>query len=105
MFEGETIITGSRDPEHDLARALLSRGITGRVTMHDGNTGKPRTLINIEKAATSGALTAMGSPTVGSLMSVRRCEATAPKRSWCCRPCQWTMTRLLPDTTGGVVKV
>ena len=22
-----------------------------------------------------------------------------------CRPCQWTMTRLLPDTSGGVEKV
>ena len=39
-----------------------------------------------------------------SLMSVWRYEATAPKRLWCCRPCQWTTTRLLPDTTGGVEK-
>ena len=47
---------------------------------------------------------ATGSPTVGSLMSVRRYEATVPKRSWCCRPYQWTTTQLLPDTTGGAEK-
>ena len=41
----------SRDPEHDLARALLARGLTGKVTMLDANTGKPRTVIDIAKAA------------------------------------------------------
>ena len=51
VFDGETIITNSRDPDHDLARALLARGIKGKVTLHDGNTGKPRTIINVEKAA------------------------------------------------------
>ena len=51
VFSGETIVTDSRDPDHDLARALLASGIKGKVTMHDGNTGKPRTVINIEKAA------------------------------------------------------
>lgn len=50
-FEGEVLVTGSKDPELDLARALLDRGITGTVTILDGNTGKPRTLVNIEKAA------------------------------------------------------
>ena len=51
VFDGDLIITDSRDPEHDLARALLARGVTGTVTLHDGNTGKPRTIINIEKTA------------------------------------------------------
>jgi hypothetical protein len=55
VFEGETIITDSRDPDHDLARALLARGITGKVTLHDGNTSKPRTIINIERAAKRSA--------------------------------------------------
>ena len=41
----------SRDPEHDLARALLARGIKDNVTLHDGPTRKPRTVVNIEKAA------------------------------------------------------
>src|SRR6476660_901638 len=50
-FAGEIIVEGSRDPETDLARALLARGHTGSVTLLDGATGKPRTIINIEKAA------------------------------------------------------
>jgi hypothetical protein len=50
-FDGDLIITDSRDPEHDLARALLARGLTGIVTLIDGKTGKPRTTIDIEKAA------------------------------------------------------
>ena len=49
--DGEIVVTDSRDPEHDLARALLARGIKGMVTVLDGNTGKPRTIVNIEKAA------------------------------------------------------
>ena len=51
LFDGDLIVTDSRDPEHDLARALLARGITGVVTLVDGTSGKPRTHINIEKAA------------------------------------------------------
>jgi hypothetical protein len=50
-FDGDLIVESSRDPEHDLARALLARGIKGAVTLHDASTGKPRTIINIEKAA------------------------------------------------------
>jgi hypothetical protein len=50
-FAGEIIVERSRDPETDLARALLERGHSGTVTMLDGATGKPRTIINIEKAA------------------------------------------------------
>ena len=50
-FAGEIIVERSRDPETDLARALLARGHTGTVTLLDGTTGKPRTIINIEKAA------------------------------------------------------
>ena len=51
-LDGEMVVVGSRDPELDLARALLARCITGSVTILDGRTGKPRTIItNIEKAA------------------------------------------------------
>ena len=32
------------------ARALIAQGITGELTMLDGNTGIPRTIINIEQA-------------------------------------------------------
>ena len=47
VFDGEIIVADSRDPE----RALLARGIKGNVTLHDGLTHKPRTAVNIEKAA------------------------------------------------------
>ena len=50
-FVGSLLIEGSRDPECDAARALLEKGFTGKPTMLDGKTGKPRTIINIEKAA------------------------------------------------------
>ena len=50
-FDGDLIVTDSRDPEHDLARALLARCYRGHVTLIDGKTGKPRTRVNIEKAA------------------------------------------------------
>jgi hypothetical protein len=33
------------------ARALFKRGYTGKLHMLDGKTGKPRTIIDIEKAA------------------------------------------------------
>jgi hypothetical protein len=45
------LVERSRDPECDAARALLAKGITGTLTMLDGKTGKPRTIIDIEKAA------------------------------------------------------
>ena len=51
VFDGEIIVSDSRDPEHDLARALLAQGIKDNVTLHDGSTRKPRTVVNIEKAA------------------------------------------------------
>jgi hypothetical protein len=50
QLDGVTIVADSRDPEHDAARALLARGITGTATVFDG--GKARTVIpDIEKAA------------------------------------------------------
>ena len=51
VFDGELLVTDSRDPEHDLARVLVTRGLTGKVTIYDGNTGMPRTIVDIEKAA------------------------------------------------------
>jgi hypothetical protein len=50
-FDGEVIVADSSDAEFDLARALLARGITGIVTVVDRHSGKPRALVNIEKAA------------------------------------------------------
>jgi hypothetical protein len=49
-FEGEPIVTGSADAECAAARVLLARGITGGLTFLHSVTGKPRSIINIEKA-------------------------------------------------------
>jgi hypothetical protein len=51
LFEGKLLVERSRDPHCDAARALLGKGITGKLTMLDGKTGKPRTVVDIEKAA------------------------------------------------------
>src|SRR5262245_28338576 len=51
IYNGQLLVERSRDPECDAARALLAMGITGQVTLLDGKTGKPRIIINIEKAA------------------------------------------------------
>lgn len=51
IHDGKLLVDRSRDPECDAARALLARGITGKLTTLDGKTGIPRTIINIEKAA------------------------------------------------------
>jgi hypothetical protein len=51
IFGGELLVDRSRDPECDAARALMARGIVGKLTLLDSATGKPRTVIDIEKAA------------------------------------------------------
>jgi len=45
------LVDRSRDAARDAARALLARGITGILTLLDGKTGKPRLVIDIERAA------------------------------------------------------
>jgi hypothetical protein len=51
IFDGNLLVGRSRDPECDAARALAAQGITGKLTLCDGKTGVPRTIIDIEKAA------------------------------------------------------
>ena len=51
LYDRKLLVDRSRDPECDAARALLAKGITGTLTMLDGKTGRPRTIIDIEKAA------------------------------------------------------
>jgi hypothetical protein len=51
IFRGKLLVDRSRDPECDAARVLVAKGIIGKLTMLDGKTGKPRTIIDIEKAA------------------------------------------------------
>jgi hypothetical protein len=51
LFDGELLASRSTTPEFDAARALLAKGITGKLTLLDGKTGRPRLTLDIEKAA------------------------------------------------------
>jgi hypothetical protein len=51
LLEGVVIVSESRDPELDLARALLARGHAGLADVIDARTGKPRSRVSIDKAA------------------------------------------------------
>ena len=51
MINDEVIVSLSRDPETDLARALLEQSVKGVVTVLDGKTGQARTKVYIERAA------------------------------------------------------
>ena len=52
LFAGRLIVENSRDPEHDAARALVAIGLTGKLTLCDGKSGRARTIIpDIEQAA------------------------------------------------------
>ncbi len=51
IFRGKLLVERSRDPACDAARALLAHGITGKLTMLDGKSGKSRYTIDIERAA------------------------------------------------------
>ena len=51
IFDGKLLVERSSDPECDAARALLTKGITGMLTMLDGKTGRLRTIIDIGQAA------------------------------------------------------
>jgi hypothetical protein len=50
-FGEDHLVEGSRDPEHDACRALLSVGITGRVTFRHKGSLHPSMFMDIEKAA------------------------------------------------------
>jgi hypothetical protein len=51
LFDGKLLVDDSRDPECDAARAPTARGYTGALHMLDGQTGKPRTIMDIDRAA------------------------------------------------------
>jgi hypothetical protein len=51
LFDGKLLVENSRVPELDACRALMVMGITGKLTMCDGKTGKPRSIMDIERAA------------------------------------------------------
>ena len=48
---GKLLVERRRDPEFDAARALLEQGLTGKLSLLDGKTGRPRITIDIEKGA------------------------------------------------------
>ena len=51
VHEGKLLVEHSRDPELTLRVLCSPLGIIGKLIMLDGKTGRPRTIINIEKAA------------------------------------------------------
>jgi hypothetical protein len=50
-FRGEIIVARSRDPELDACRVLLGRGLRGRLTFIDADTGKSRIAVDIGRGA------------------------------------------------------
>jgi hypothetical protein len=50
-MRSKTEVQDRSSPECDAARVLVAKGITGKLTMLDGKTGKPRIVIDIERAA------------------------------------------------------
>ena len=67
LLGGEVIIRRSRDPEYDAARVLHARGLGGRFRTVDFRTGRPRMILDIEKAAKLRTIERpdKGPPTVG----------------------------------------
>jgi hypothetical protein len=51
IYDGELLVSRSTTPEFDAARALMAKGITGKLTLLDGKTGRPRLTLDIEKCA------------------------------------------------------
>jgi hypothetical protein len=49
LYDGELLVSRSTTPEFDAARALLAKGITGKLTLLDGKTGRPRLTLDIER--------------------------------------------------------
>jgi hypothetical protein len=78
IFDGKLLVERSRDPECDAARALLALGHTGKLTLCDGKTGKPRTIIGIERAARLTTEEGPNGPRFRRFRAVEN-EPTAPK--------------------------
>ena len=76
LVDGKLLVKNPRDPECDAARALLARGYTGKLTLCDGKTGIPRTIIDIERAARKKDRTALAFRRYRAVEN----EATAPER-------------------------
>jgi hypothetical protein len=79
ICRGELLVDRSRDPECDAARALLAIGQTGELTMLDGKTGVPRTIINIEKTAKLAVEETGGAPRLRKYRERGGSEAPSPE--------------------------
>ena len=91
VFDGEIIVSDSRDPEHDLARALLARGIKGNVTLHDGPLASPAQW-STSRRPRPGALAATSKGTSGRPLRYPTAARTRAKTGiWYFRQCQTTI--------------
>ena len=78
LFDSKLLVERSRDPECDAARALLARGITGKLTMQDKD-GRPLCVINIERAARVTAREGRGAPYFAKYVETSPREAPSPE--------------------------
>src|SRR6476620_936903 len=91
VFDGEIIISDSRDPEHDLARALLARGIKGNVTLHDAPLASPAEW-STSRRPRPGALAVTSKGTSGRRLRYPTAARTRAKTGiWYFRQCQTTI--------------
>ena len=71
-FRGELIVENSTDPECDCARVLLARGFSGTVAMLDETTLRPRSFVDIQKAALHRAVEDRSYPKFRSVRAAER---------------------------------
>ena len=74
-FRGELIVEGSIDPETDAARVLLARGHLGVPAMLDETTLRPRSFVDIRRAALHRATEGRSYPKFRALSAAERAPA------------------------------
>ena len=77
IFHGELLVERSSDPECDAAWPLLAKAISGKLTMLDGKTGKPRTVIDLRRLRGCGQWRREHTPVSEPLRCVQSCSPTA----------------------------
>lgn len=83
VVDNELIVEGSRQPGPDACRALLARGVTGRLLMCDDRTGRRRYSVNIELGAQGRPSNQIHSPQNESAASTGKVENGAAIRKQC----------------------